>query len=164
MSSPFWFVAGLLTGVAATSIVIPLWRGVGRTGVRAMLYVAGGIAVFTAVAVGLYLVLGSPREAATSEAANAHHEANVSTPAPTAPSMEEATAQLQARLDRDGGSSDDWQLLAQSYEFLGRPQDAERARAHVTSGSATPNTAHAPNETAALNADADHQERDRLGH
>jgi len=46
--------------------------------------------------------------------------------------MEEATARLEARLTRGGGSPQDWQLLAQSYDFLGRTEDARRARAHAT--------------------------------
>jgi cytochrome c-type biogenesis protein CcmH len=132
MSAPFWFLAGLLTGVTATSIAVPLLREVPRTGARALVYVGGGIAVFTVVAVGLYFVLGSPRQTPTSEAALAHPGANLSTAGSTPLSMEEATAQLQARLDQGGGSANDWQLLAQSYEFLGRKDDAKRAREHVT--------------------------------
>jgi cytochrome c-type biogenesis protein CcmH len=49
--------------------------------------------------------------------------------------MQEATAQLEARLERNGGGTEDWELLAKSYEFLGRPADAARARQHVVSGS-----------------------------
>jgi cytochrome c-type biogenesis protein CcmH/NrfG len=140
MSASFGFLAGLLTGVTATSIAIPLLRGLPRTARRALLYIAGGIAVFTAVAVGLYIALGSPRQNSTPEAALAHTEANVSTASSRAPSMEEATAQLQARLDREGGTANDWELLAQSYDFLGRTEDAKRARARSArpSGPAAP--------------------------
>ena len=52
-------------------------------------------------------------------------------PAKTAASpMNAAIASLQARLAKGGGSSDDWELLAKSYEFLGRPAEAGKARAH----------------------------------
>jgi hypothetical protein len=52
-------------------------------------------------------------------------------PAKTAASpMSSAIASLQARLAKGGGSADDWELLAKSYEFLGRPTDAAKARAH----------------------------------
>jgi hypothetical protein len=44
-------------------------------------------------------------------------------------SMNAAIASLQARLAKGGGSADDWELLAKSYEFLGRPEDASKARA-----------------------------------
>ncbi len=43
--------------------------------------------------------------------------------------MGSAIASLEARLAKGGGSADDWELLAKSYEFLGRPQDASKARA-----------------------------------
>ncbi|TLZ57868.1 MAG: hypothetical protein E6K22_00165 [Gammaproteobacteria bacterium] len=46
-------------------------------------------------------------------------------------SMETEIAALEARLARDGGTSDDWNLLAKAYEFLGRPDDAARARSHI---------------------------------
>jgi hypothetical protein len=45
-------------------------------------------------------------------------------------SMDGAIASLEARLARGGGSADDWELLAKSFEFLGRPADAAKARAH----------------------------------
>jgi cytochrome c-type biogenesis protein CcmH len=44
--------------------------------------------------------------------------------------MNSAIAALQGRLAQGGGSADDWELLAKSYEFLGRPDDASKARAH----------------------------------
>jgi hypothetical protein len=44
-------------------------------------------------------------------------------------SMESAIAALEARLAKGGGSADDWELLAKSFEFLGRPADAAKARA-----------------------------------
>ena len=49
---------------------------------------------------------------------------------PTAGSMEAAIAELNARLATKGGLDADWQLLAQSYDFLGRTSDAELARQH----------------------------------
>jgi cytochrome c-type biogenesis protein CcmH/NrfG len=47
-----------------------------------------------------------------------------------ASSMEAATAILSARLASSGGSDADWELLAQSFDFLGRAADAARARQH----------------------------------
>jgi cytochrome c-type biogenesis protein CcmH len=57
--------------------------------------------------------------------------------------MEAAAAGLEARLARDGGNANDWLLLAQSYDFLGRPDDAQRARAHAADPG-TPNSRPAP--------------------
>src|SRR4029077_10203486 len=44
-------------------------------------------------------------------------------------SMDAEVAGLEARLAREGGTPADWSLLAQAYDFLGRPEDAKRARA-----------------------------------
>lgn len=49
--------------------------------------------------------------------------------------MQGAIAGLEARLARQGGSDADWELLAKAYEFLGRSEDAGRARAHVVTPS-----------------------------
>ena len=49
----------------------------------------------------------------------------------SAKSMEAEVAALEARLSRDGGTADDWALLAKAYDFLGRPDDARRARAQT---------------------------------
>lgn len=42
--------------------------------------------------------------------------------------MDQAAARLAARLERQGGTAADWNLLAQAYDFLGKPEDAQRAR------------------------------------
>jgi hypothetical protein len=52
------------------------------------------------------------------------------TPKPAASSMDSAVAALESRLAKGGGSAGDWELLAKSFEFLGRPADAVKARAH----------------------------------
>jgi hypothetical protein len=46
-----------------------------------------------------------------------------------ASSMEIAVANLESRLAKGGGTADDWELLAKSYEFMGRSADAATARA-----------------------------------
>jgi cytochrome c-type biogenesis protein CcmH/NrfG len=51
----------------------------------------------------------------------------------TAGSMEAATLELKTRLAARGGADSEWELLAQSYDFLGRPADARLARAHQVS-------------------------------
>ena len=45
-------------------------------------------------------------------------------------SMNSAISNLEGRLAKGGGSDGDWELLAKSFEFLGRPADAAKARAH----------------------------------
>jgi cytochrome c-type biogenesis protein CcmH len=68
-----------------------------------------------------------------------------------AQSMQQAVAGLEARLARDGGTDADWELLARAYDFLGRPEDASRARAHQSGGATDPGAAAAtPASLAAL--------------
>src|SRR5205823_8674542 len=53
-----------------------------------------------------------------------------------AKSMEAEAAALGARLARNGGTADDWTLLAKAYDFLGRPDVARRARARAATPAA----------------------------
>jgi cytochrome c-type biogenesis protein CcmH/NrfG len=50
-------------------------------------------------------------------------------------SMQAATLALKTRLAAEGGPDDQWELLAQSYDFLGRSDEAKLAREHKTSAS-----------------------------
>jgi len=50
---------------------------------------------------------------------------------PKVASVEEATAKLAARLQKDGGSREDWRLLGESYEYLGRKAEADAAFARA---------------------------------
>jgi cytochrome c-type biogenesis protein CcmH/NrfG len=59
--------------------------------------------------------------------------ATLAAPGAAASSMEAATLALKTRLATQGGPDDQWQLLAQSYDFLGRSEEAKLAREHKTS-------------------------------
>jgi cytochrome c-type biogenesis protein CcmH len=142
MNAGFWFTVGVLTGATATAASVPLWRGVGAmlTGPRRIYAMAGaGLAVFALSAVLLYLVIDSRATSSTRVAVAPQHPVG-SESAPGAGnkalSMQDATTRLEARLEKDGGSAEDWELLAKSYEFLGRTADAERARQHRASATA----------------------------
>jgi hypothetical protein len=69
--------------------------------------------------------LNAPRETSPSVASI------TTAPAPeSSVSMDDMRARLEGRLAAQGGSDSDWELLAQSYEFAGRTDDAKLARAH----------------------------------
>jgi len=132
----FAFIAGVLAGVAASYVAAPLWRGAstlahGRT---RYLLASGFVAGFALIAGVMYLALGSrhslerPAGGVAASAAPAP-SGNPSGNGGTAKSMDAEVAGLEARLARDGGTPSDWTLLAQAYEFMGRPDDARRARA-----------------------------------
>jgi len=57
-------------------------------------------------------------------------------PGRTSPgSLDTVTRNLAQRLATKGGTDDEWRLLAQSYEYMGRADDARAARKHVTTTS-----------------------------
>lgn len=133
MESWFWFIAGLLSGLAAAIVLLPLWRSLAPNLARPALRYglsATAIVLVGAVVVFLYRTVGRPDAiGGQSTVADASH-AGASAPAPGQQpgSMDEAAEKLAQRLAKNGGSRDEWLLLAQSYEFLGRTDEAARAR------------------------------------
>ena len=53
------------------------------------------------------------------------------THATQAGALDEVTRKLAQRLATQGGSDEDWSLLAQSYDYMGRAADAQAARKHI---------------------------------
>ncbi len=134
----FYFAAGALAVVALLFVLYPWLAGQPRATLLSALPrwvpVAGAIAI--AAALALYIRLGSPqlndRDAAAEGPSTA---ARGGTPAvgpgsasAAAGSMGSAVSGLERRLAAGGGSDGDWELLAKSYEFLGRAADAAAAR------------------------------------
>jgi cytochrome c-type biogenesis protein CcmH/NrfG len=76
----------------------------------------------------------TPWLAATTATPDSARPATTSTPTAggSAGSMEAATLALATRLAARGGPDEQWDLLAQSYDFLGRSDEAARARQHRT--------------------------------
>jgi hypothetical protein len=114
-------------------------------------YCAGAMTVLV-LGVLVYALNGSQNSPAAAVASHtismpADGGASSDAAAPAAPgragSMDEMLAQLEARLATQGGSDSDWELLAQTYEFVGRNDDAKLARAHQLSPSAMTDAAAA---------------------
>ena len=144
------FFAGVLAGVAATLIGPRLWRTASAMAPGRVRYqLAGGaVASFALVAAIIYFTIGSrhppghqPVNGAAPATMGASNAAAASGPAK---SMQDAVAGLEARLARDGGSPGDWTLLAQAYDFMGRPDDAKRARAKAGTPSPAASSAAGP--------------------
>lgn len=134
----FWFAAGALCALGAGLLLLPALRSApaaaARAGVARWSVVAGAGGI--AVVVALYLWLGRPELIGAPSATQAMPQAATATDqgAPAmgggaAGSMDAAVVGLEARLATGQGSDADWNLLAQSYEFLGRSADAAAARA-----------------------------------
>jgi hypothetical protein len=148
----FWFLAGMLITMACMIMLLPWLRTIPRLAALPKNFgqAAIGAGVILLAVVGVHRWLGHAEPAAgpaglaasngfkdavtmsntASSTASAGPAANAgSAPASGAGSMNAAIASLEARLAKGGGSADDWELLAKSFEFLGRPQDAGKARA-----------------------------------
>jgi len=147
----FWFLAGALTTLAGLVVILPWLRRIPRlASLPALPWQAslGAVAV-VAVILGSYRWLGHPEAANQPAAANAGENsgsafssaakvfasatggsADTAASKPAAGSMNSAIANLESRLAKGGGTDGDWELLAKSFEFLGRPADAAKARAH----------------------------------
>ncbi len=178
----FWFAAGALTTLVGLILLVPWLRGKPRfnalPAVPWQISVAGVALVATTFTLHSWLgrsdavmpnvapapALSSSVDAgAFADAAKLFDgAATPATGADRAPQtsgagpMERAVAQLETRLAQGGGTADDWELLAKSYEFLGRPDDARLARARrlpaATTGAA--NLASANPASAAVPAGA----------
>jgi cytochrome c-type biogenesis protein CcmH len=138
MNNYFWFVAGTMTGLCAAVIALPLVRGareaLERRRVRVVI-AASAVVSIVAGALVLYEKLGRPELLDSRVVATGAAHPGVATGGPASPdSMQDAVARLEERLARGGGQSADWLLLAQSYDFMGRTADAERARQKADGG------------------------------
>jgi hypothetical protein len=162
----FWFLAGVLTTLATLILILPWLRKITLLGSLPAVpwQIAIAAVVMSATVLGMYEWLGHPELAGQSRAATASNgfrdavkafdnaagptSAAKPTGAAGAGSMNSAIAALESRLAKGGGSADDWELLAKSFEFLGRPDDAKKARARqlppVPDGGATAAAPAAP--------------------
>lgn len=129
-----WFSAGALAAVVATLVISPwLRKPAGAPWFRTLSKWALAYAGLTlGAAAMLYFFLGGPRRLSndtvpTTSAADAIG-AHVGGTPQSADSMDSAAAALENRLAKGGGSNADWELLAKSYEYTGRPAAAAAAR------------------------------------
>ena len=148
LSQAFFFIAGMLAVLAVLFVLYPWLAGKPRMALLETLPrwvpVVGIVAL--AVVMALYLKLGTPQlyaqdaaperatpervtaEGARVESAAAAVAATPTGAKPTGGSMDSVVAGLERRLASGGGNEGDWELLAKSYDFLGRPADAAAAR------------------------------------
>src|SRR5258708_35799021 len=120
-----WFLSGALLGLAASRVAVPLWRGtltLGRVSLRYAL-MGGFVAIFAGAAAIIYLSLGSRHSLSARAADSSGPSMTAGTSSAggaaasdaSAKSMDAAVAGLETRLARQGGSDDDWNLLAKAY-------------------------------------------------
>lgn len=169
-----WFLSGMLITLACVVMLLPWLRTMPRLAALPKSFGQAGIAaaVMLLAVVGLHRWHGHPQLAGQTSgmpASNGFRDALMmsnnaksagpassggatsSAPPANAGSMNAAIASLEARLAKGGGSADDWELLAKSFEFLGRPDDAAKARARQLPP-LPPDAAEAPGMPPALAA------------
>ncbi len=154
----FWTIATVMVVIATLAVAAPLFwvRAAGPEGQprRRLLAVLALTAGIPLVSLGIYAKLGSPAllgaasapiaadaapHLATGNAVTGSGDgAAAGQPASTAGGdMNAAIARLEAKLAKSPNDPAGWQLLAQSYDFVGRPADAASARARA-GGAASP--------------------------
>jgi len=125
----YWFIAGAASGLMAGALGVYLlvgWPAAGKVAA------ADGAATQTNTP---DLLMPGDRWPSLADADKATGGA-ASTPAgTTAGSLDTVTRNLAQRLATKGGTDDEWRLLAQSYEYMGRADDARAARKHATATS-----------------------------
>jgi cytochrome c-type biogenesis protein CcmH/NrfG len=141
----FWFVAGVMSGAAAFLLSLPLYRRLRelQRARSAGLLAVSAAALIAGAAIVLYTTWGRPDAVGL---AVAHSIRPANTPgdagAAGAESVEAATQKLAQRLESQGGTSADWSLLAQSYDYLGRGTEAAAARTRAAGESASAGVAN----------------------
>ena len=143
----FWFLAGALVAVAIM-VTVRAWLrerpalaegAAGRPLIPSFAVPIAAALALIGVALGIYFLLGSPDSIASSHAvasAEPAQQMQTGQSSTTAGSLDDVTNKLAARLATKGGSDNDWKLLAESYEYMGRTAEAKAAKAHIAS--ATP--------------------------
>jgi hypothetical protein len=119
-----WFLAGAASGLVASVLGFYLLSGSNTVS-------SNTVTTANAAAATNLLMPGDhwPTEAdAQSVGATATDTANDT----HAGALDEVTRNLAQRLATQGGTDDEWRLLAQSYEYMGRTEDARAARTHIT--------------------------------
>jgi hypothetical protein len=123
----YWFIAGAASGLMVGALSVYLLVGSPAAGTVAA---ANGAATQTNTS---ELAAPGDRWPTLAEADSAGTLPTDSKAAGTnAGSLDTVTRNLAQRLATTGGSDDEWRLLAQSYEYMGRAEDARAARKHVT--------------------------------
>jgi len=137
----FWFLAGALVAVAVM-VTARAWLRkrpalAGQPAIPSFAIPIAAALALIGVALGIYFLLGSQNSIGSSHAvASAGPAQQMGQSSATAGSLDDVTNKLAARLATQGGSDNDWKLLAESYEYMGLTAEAKAAKAHIVS--ATP--------------------------
>jgi cytochrome c-type biogenesis protein CcmH len=140
LAAAFWVIAGFAAGIAASFVLLPVIRGFAGESAKSSrrLWVGSAAALgLLGLAIAIYLQLGRP-DALDATAASVPHAGLASSEGGQVGSMEASIQKLADKLAAGGGTDAEWDLLAQSYEFLGNAEAASDARQHQVPGAPQP--------------------------
>ena len=124
-----WLAAVAAPVIVASIIGWYVMHGHRDSGTRAAALTMTSTASDTSGAFGSAVKVFGNATGATTGATGIGGMSATAAPKANAGSMDAAIASLEARIAKGGGTAGDWELLAKSFEFLGRPADAAKARA-----------------------------------
>ena len=128
----FWFLAGVVVTFGITHVARAWVRErpmqIASATIPSFAVTIAAALALIGVAMGIYSLLSPPGSVAS---------VNPTQPSANAGSLDEVTRRLAARLARTGGSDGEWNLLAESYDYMGRTADAQAARAHISATAPT---------------------------
>lgn len=135
----FWTIATLMVVATTATLVVPLfWRALTDVPARRRWYALFAAAAVPVVALGFYAWTGRPELAASppsrtpaDDVATMHARAAMRSGGENGGDLDAAIEKLRARLAANPDDKEGWRLLAQSYEFLGRTQEAAEANKHA---------------------------------
>ena len=120
----YWFLSGTAVGLVAGAVGVYLLLGSARPTAST---VTNKEAIATAKPSSLLMPGDSwptPADASATTGGTQEKQTN-------AGSLDDVTRSLAERLAKNGGTDDEWRLLAQSYEYMGRSEEARAARTHI---------------------------------
>jgi cytochrome c-type biogenesis protein CcmH/NrfG len=125
-----WFLAGAATGLIAGALGFYLLFG--SNTVTSNTVTQNSVAATPPPASTPDLLMPGDRWPTPADANSISASARTDTTHATqAGALDEVTRKLAQRLATQGGSDEDWNLLAQSYDYMGRTEDARAARKHI---------------------------------
>lgn len=129
MSALFWIATIVMAVIAFSFVALPLFKNNQKAALMAVV-----IAV-PALAAGLYLALGTPDAANSSslgmQTQNATSIRSVNTTEEKVGSVASMLEGLASRLDQNPEDGESWLLLARSYKFMNRADEAVEAYARA---------------------------------
>ena len=141
LAATFWVIAGFAAGIAACFVLMPVLKkerdansqvDASVLSDKRIWFGASAALGLFGLAIAMYLQLGRPDvlDGGLTGAAGSPHAGVATAESGKVDSMEVSVQRLAAKLTGSGGTDAEWDLLAQSYEFLGDAAAAAEARQH----------------------------------